>query len=201
MKTTLYILLICLLVSSCVTKRATLKTFIDPSIQKSAVKSVAVFQMRNTAFSPGETMEMDRDVTQAFSQINPTVQLMGSDESARKLNEENLASEYAQFLRDFETSGIPNSVFIKKLNAKFNVDAVLQGALYEVLQNDRMAGAKAKTSLTIRYTLLNTINGQILWEGTSHAVIETHKRYAPAIFEVATLAKQKVISAFPSLGK
>jgi hypothetical protein len=200
MKKIFYFLLISVFASSCVTKRATLKTFIDPSIQKSSVKSVAVFQMRNSSFSPGETMEMDRDVTQAFSQKNASVQLMGSDESARKLNDENLASEYAQFLRDFETSGIPNSVFIKKLNSKFNVDAVLQGALYEVLQNDRMAGAKAKTSLTIRYTLLNTNNGQILWEGTSHAVIQTYRRYAPAIFEVANLAKQKVISAFPSLG-
>jgi hypothetical protein len=63
-----------------------------------------------------------------------------------------------------------------------------------------MAGEKAKTFLTIRYTLLSKNNGQILWEGTSHAIIQTCKRYAPAIFEVATLAKQKVIRAFQSLG-
>ena len=200
MKKLFYLFIIGLLFSSCVTRRTTLKTFIDPSIQNSTVKTVAVFQMRNTAFSPGETMDMDRDITQGFILKNPNEKVVGTDESARMLNGENLADEYASFLSGFEGSGIPNTVFLKKLNTKLNLDAILQGALYEVLQNDKMRGAKAKTSLSIRYTLLSTTNGKILWEGTSHAIIEWHKKYAPAIFEVANLAKDKVISAFPNLG-
>jgi hypothetical protein len=112
-----------------------LKTFIDPLNQKSSVKSVAVFQMRNSSFSPGETMGMDRDVTQAFSQKNTSVQLMGSDKSARKLNDENLAREYAQFLRDFETSGIPNSTLMQFYREHYMKSSKMKGWLVKRLKH------------------------------------------------------------------
>jgi len=186
------------------TKRATLKTFIDPSIQTAAVKTVAVLPMRNTAFSPGETMEMDRVVTQSFSQKNSFVSVIGISEATALLNKENLTTEYAAFLENFESSGVPNTVFLNKLKHILNVDAILQGRMSDVHQNDAMRGAHAQSSLTIRYTLLSTSSGRILWEGTSNATIEyAHRnlgKIAPPFYEVGTLAQEKIISSIPALG-
>jgi len=203
MKTRLlfFVLLIGILFTGCVAKRVTLKTFIDPSIQSASVKTVAVFAMRNTAFSPGETMEMDRTITQAFFQKNNAVTAIGTSDAEILLNKENLADEYASFLSGFESSGMANTVFLNKLKAKLSVDAILQGKLSEVMQNDKMRGLPAKTTVTVRYTLLSTSTGRILWEATSNAVIQTHKRFAPPIYEVATLAQNKIISSIPTLAK
>ncbi len=188
------------LLPGCVTRRATLQTFIDPSIQTTAVKTVAVFQMRNTAFSPGETMEMDRTITQAFVQKNGSVKIIGTTEAGTMINNANLASEFSGFLGDFENSGIANTVFLNKIK-NLGIDAILQGRLFEVKQDDWARQRLAHTSLLIRYTILNTSNGKILWEGTSKADMEWYKRFAPSIYEVAQIAQQKIISVIPSLGK
>lgn len=197
----IFSLIIGILSGGCVARRATLKTFIDPSIQSTSVKTVAVFAMRNTAFSPGETMEMDRTITQAFFQTNLSVKLIGTADASAMLNRENLADEYAGFLGGFETSGMPNTVFLNKLKEKLEVDAILQGRLSEVVQTDRMRHVPARTTATVRYTLLSTTSGRILWEATSNAVIQTHKRFAPPIYEVATFAQNKILTSIPTLGK
>lgn len=189
-----------ILLSGCATKRATLKTFIDPSIQSSSVKTVAVFQMRNTSFSPGETMEIDRNITQAFVRKNNSSKLIGAAEAGTMLNDAKLADEYAKFLRDFELSGIANTAFLNKIKM-LGIDVILQGNMSGVSQEDRMRVQKAKTTLTIRYTLLDTENGKILWEGTSNATMQWNKRFAPPLYEVATMAQNKINSSIPTLGK
>lgn len=186
----------------CVQTRATLKTYIDPSIQTSAVQSVAVFSMRNTAFSPGETLEMDRAITQGFAQKNPGVKIIGSAEASRMINDANLTSEFSLFLEDFERSGIANTKMLNKIK-NLGADAILQGRLSEISQIDKniKLGIRAKTTVTVRYTLLSTSNGNILWEGTSNGVKRTYKRFAPPIYELVTKAQEKVIGSIPQLGQ
>lgn len=190
---------------ACTSSRATLKTYIDPSTDPSKVNTVAIFQMRNTAFSPGETIEMDRAITMAFKQKNSTLKSIGTTDASKLLNDANLASEYSAFLVDFENSGIPNTVFLKKLKDQFDIDAILQGKLYDVKQQDKtnmgFSSIPGQTSCTIRYTILSTNSGKILWEGTSNAVKSTGKKFAPPIYEVASMAQAKIISSIPSLGK
>ncbi len=197
-------LIIGTLFGGCVARRATLKTFIDPSIQSTSIKTVAVFAMRNTAFSPGETMEMDRTITQAFNEKNPSVAIFGTTKSDELINKENLVPDYTAFLGEFETSGLPNLVFLNKLKSLFKIDAILQGRLSEIEHRDAGPHMHAQSSLTVRYTLLSTTTGRILWEGTSHAVVEygkTKGRFAPPFYEVATLAQEKIIRSVPLLGK
>jgi len=87
----------------CASRHATLKTFIDPSIESTSVLTVAVFSMRNTAFSPGETMEFDRKTTEMFMQKNPSTKIVGTTNSIELINKENLAPEFAQFLQDLNS--------------------------------------------------------------------------------------------------
>ena len=183
----IFSLIIGTFIGGCVSRRATLKTFIDTSILSTSVKTVAVFAMRNTAFNPGETMEMDRTITQAFFQTNSTVNSTGTTDAGVWLNNEKFADEYASVLLGFETSAMPNTVFLNNLKEKLNTDAILQGKLSEIVQTDKMRHIPAKTTVTVKYSLLSITTGRILWKATSNAVIQMYKRFAPPIFEVATL--------------
>jgi hypothetical protein len=195
------------LLSSCWQTRVTLKTFVDPSIQTSSIKSIAVFPLRNTALSPGEALQLDRSITQAFSKKNISIKIIGSAEATRLLNEKNLVDSYSKFLSDFEHSGIPNVNTLKQIGNELNADAILQGTLSDVTQNDGTNGFRGQsplTSLTLRYTLLDTNNGNTLWEGTSNANKSKNgnsNKPAPPLYEVIDLALQKILTDLPALGR
>jgi hypothetical protein len=195
------------LLSSCWHTRVTLKTFVDPSIQTSSIKSIAVFSLRNTSLNPGEALQLDRSLTQAFLKKNVSVKIIGSAESTAMLNEKNLVDPYSKFLSGFESSGIPNVNILKQIGSELGVDAILQGTLYDVIQKDGaggFGGQRPQTSLTLRYTLLNTNNGNTLWEGSSNAdksKASNSRNPAPPLYEVITAAQQKILTDLPVLGK
>lgn len=188
------------LLVGCGSSKVSLKTFVDPSIQTSSVKSVAVFSLRNTALSPGEALELDRAITQEMLQKNKLIQIVGASEATTKLNEVDLVVEYSKFLSDFEHSGIPNTSTLKKIGIQLGVDAILQGTLSDVVQKDATYGVPATTSITLRYTLMSTHNGNTLWEGTSNAR-KTKGGQASPLYEVIDLAQKKILTGLPILGK
>lgn len=192
-----------LLISRCSPSRVTLKTFVDPSLQSNSIKSIVAFPLRNMALSPGEGLELDRSVTQAFFKKNPNVKIMGTSEATLKLNEYSLVEDYTHFLEDFEHSGIPNTAILKKIGDKLGVDAILQGRLSDIKQNDASYGVSASTSLSLRYTLLNTLNGNTIWEGTSNARLDKTPAWskAPPLYEVIEIAHKKILTGMPVLGK
>lgn len=92
--------------------KTSVKFFTDPSLSSTAIKSIAVFPMRNTAFSPGETMDMNRSMTQGVQRKNPSLKIVGPSEANTKINDAGLADQYAKFLVDFEYSGVPNTTIL-----------------------------------------------------------------------------------------
>jgi hypothetical protein len=193
-----------ILLTGCYDKITSIKTFVDPAIQTTSIKKIAAFSMRNTAFSPGETMEMDRIITQGLLSKNSFVSIIGITESTEMLNKENLTKEFTDFLVGFEHSGIPNTVFLNNLKSKFDIDAIFQGRMSEVVQHDKNESGKAQTGFTIRYTLLSTSNGNILWEGTCSAKIvygKSKSKFSPPFSDVGALAKEKIILSLPTLNK
>ncbi len=87
--------------SGYVSQRAivTLKTFIGPSIQTASAKTVAVFQMRNTDCSPGETIEMNRIITQSFVRKNDAVEIIETVVSGKTHYTTNLVGEFSDSLQ------------------------------------------------------------------------------------------------------
>ena len=191
-----------LLLTGC--SKVTLKTFVDPSLQTSSIKSIAVFSLRNTALSPGEALALDRAMTQEFLQKNGNLKIIGASEATTKLNESGLVEEYSKFLYNFEHSGIPNTTTLRKIGKQLGVDAILQGTLSDVIQRDgSYPGVASLSSLTLRYTLMSTQNGNILWEGTSNARksgATTFSKAAP-LYEVIDIAQKKILTGLPTLGK
>jgi len=194
----------CVLIAGCASQRATLRTFVDPSIRPESIQSVAVFPMRNVRLLPDEARELNRGVSQAFHRQNPSVKIVGPTHSTDLLNRANLAETYSDFLRDYSTSGIPNVTTLNEIRDALDVDAILQGEVFDIYQTDGIFGShKGETSVTIRYVLLSTHNGNVLWEGTSNAkkVTATTVEPAPPLYEVVLIAQHKILGALPTLGK
>lgn len=193
--------LICLIFAGC--SSATLKTFTDPSINPESIKSVAMFPMRNAQLLPDETREINRAISQTFSQKNQNIKLVSPANAIDLMNQHGLTETYSNFLRDYSTSGIPNIDVLRKIGASLKVDAILQGEIFNIRQLDSDGWSYASTSLTIRYVLLSTINGNALWEGVSNGrkMGGVFDYVAPPLYEVILLAHEKILSALPTLGK
>jgi hypothetical protein len=162
--------------------------------------------MRNTAFSPGEALDIDRGITTGLHQKNPLLKLIGTSDAVAMLNQKKLVQSYDSLLYSFEHSGIPNTDILNKIGTQLGIDAILQGRLSDVSQQDGHWGTGAQvgqTSVTIRYTILSTQTGATLWEGIATANkkggMATTK--APPLFDVTLLARNKVLKSIPVLGK
>ena len=193
-----------LLASGCATQRASLKTFVEPSIDPGSIESVAIFPIRNVRLLPDESRELNRGVTQAFSKQNPNVRIVGPTESTDLLNKAELADKYSDFLRDYATSGIPNVATLKEIGNALDVDAILQGEVFDIRQIDGAFGINCgKTSVTVRYGMLSTRHGDVLWEASSKSEKKTATTVesAPPLYEVIAIAQDKILTALPTLGK
>jgi len=184
---------------------ATLKSFVNPSIDPESIQSVAIFPIRNIRLLTDEARELNRSITQAFHDCNPTVEILGPSEAIDKLNDADLAAEYSDFLRDYATSGIPNAKTLQQIGNALGVDAILQGEVFDLKQIDgnAMYGVKGKTSLTVRYSLMSTSVGDVLWEATSNAKKQTATvlQSAPPLYEAILIAQERILTALPRLGK
>ncbi len=199
-----FFLLVILLSLGCSTTTS-LRSFIDPSIQSSSIKTIVVFPMRNTSFSPGEALDIDREITRGFQQKNPNIKIIGSAEAISLLNQKNLVLSYDSLLYGFEHSGIPNTIILKRIGSILGIDAILQGRLSDISQKDGHWGVGAEvgiTSLTIRYTLLSTQTGSTLWEGIASANLKGKiaSTNAPPLFETTLIARDKILTSIPKLG-
>jgi hypothetical protein len=193
-----------ILLTGCSVKRATLKTYVEPSLDAGAIKSIAVFPMRNVRLLPDEAREINRSVTQALNSQNPNLKIIGPAESVDLLNKAELADGYSDFLRDYATSGIPNASLLNKIGQALYADAIMQGEVYDIFQEDGAYGVnKGTTSLTVRYVILSTNKGDVLWEATSNSklVTATTIEDAPPLYEAIMQAQNKILTALPTLGE
>lgn len=194
--------------SAPVKQGSTVKTFVEPSIQSSAIKSVAIFPIQNMNLLPDEIRQFNRGITDGLGKKNPKLKLVGAVESVTMLNSADLAYKYSQFLRDYNQSGIPDIKILNQIGTALGIDAILQGEVSSISQADGYVGINGvqyygKTSLSVRYVLLSTINGGVLWEatGTAFKLSEKQKDPAPTIFEVIQLSQEKILSALPTLSQ
>ena len=186
---------------------STLKTFVEPSIQSSAIKSVAIFPIRNMNLLPDEIREFNRGITDGLGRQNPKLKLVGAVEAVTMLNAGGLADKYSQFLRDYTQSGIPDIKILNEIGTALGVDAIIQGEVFSISQTDGYSVNNlefyGKTSVSVRYILLSTVNGGVLWEatGTAYKLSDKANDPAPTIYEAIQIAQAKILSALPTLSQ
>ena len=179
---------------------ASIKAYVSPTFMPGMLKSVAILPMQNVKMLPDETRQINNEIIQAFTNKIPSVTIIRPEEAVELLNKASLSDKYAEFLKNYSVSGIPNVNTLKEIGIALKVDAIVQGEVYEIIQSDGIPYHAAKTSLTVRYVMLSTIDGAVLWDAISSANKSLSALdVAPPLIEVIKLACEKVLASLPNM--
>lgn len=194
-------LLAAFLVQGCATNKGSINSFYEPSYTKGTVDTLAVPGIRNARLAPSESQQIGRRVNQAIASKNPGVELISANEFNRFINEEGLVGDYSDFIKDYVTSGIPNRVFLEKLEEE-GIDAVMISELSNARQQDGAYGlAKGQSRITLSFTILNTTTNDVIWTASADGVkgTLTTLESAPPLVEAIQLAVEKIEGSVPLL--
>lgn len=198
-------LLACVVLGGCATHKATINTFTDAAYTESDVSSLAIFPIRNTRAAPAEAQSLTRTLAQTIHADAPDLTIVGPGEAARGLNDADLAETYARFVEDFALSGIANTEYLREVGEALDVDAIMQGEVVRAFQEDgettMFGGSKGTTRVTVRFVMLDTSDGRLLWEASSDGIRKTalNGGDAPPVIEAVELAMEKIIANLPPL--
>ena len=184
-----------LLVSACET--ASLDSYVDPSYSAKEIRKVVVLPMTNAGITPGQAQELSRSFAQGMLRTNPNIEIMGAGEAIDKINAANLADEWAVFLRNYNTSGIPNTNIVKRIGAVLGVDAIIQGSVLSVSQKDSNGYDYPMTRVNVRYGAINAKTGALLWEISSEGAMQPYSYTAAPVIDAVRLAHGKILSSIP----
>ena len=176
---------------------ASLDSYVDPSYSAKDIRRVVVLPMTNAGITPGQAQELSRSFAQGMLRTNPNLEIMGAGEAIDKINAANLADEWAVFLRNYNTSGIPNTNIVKRIGAVLGVDAIIQGSVLSVSQKDSNGFDYPMTRVNVRYGAINAKTGAMLWEISSEGSIQPYSYSAAPVIDAVRLAHGKILSSIP----
>ena len=176
---------------------ASLDSYVDPSYSATDIRRVVVLPMTNAGITPGQAQELSRSFAQGMLRPNPNLEIMGAGEAIDKINAANLADEWAVFLRNYNTSGIPNTNIVKRIGAVLGVDAIIQGSVLSVSQKDSNGFDYPMTRVNVRYGAINAKTGAMLWEISSEGSIQPYSYTAAPVIDAVRLAHGKILSSIP----
>lgn len=184
----------------CSTWKATINSYTDPAYKAGDLKKIAVFPIRNAKFAPADAQELDRKVVLEVRRRNTIIEMLGPSEAVKAINDKGLANEWAVFLGNYVSSGIPDANFLKQIGKALGVDSILQGEIVRVHAEDGDGWMRhGNTRVTVRYTMLSTATGKMLWEASSDGIRRNAgaSGEAPPIIEAVDLAITKILEVLP----
>ena len=196
-----WLFLLCVSVSSlsaCTTTQV--QTFSAPSLAATQIESIAILPFQHTRFGPHMALSLNRSIEQAFAARNQRMRIVGPAEAQAILGAANLVEVYAQFVRDYRTSGLLNKGALHQVHDALNVDAILSGSITSVVQLDGAPHRPAFTTLTLTYALIGLRNGVLLWD--TAATVNTERTVfdkAPDVEEGIPQAQAIIIANLPTL--
>ncbi|MEE9450764.1 MAG: hypothetical protein V3V72_11990 [Ignavibacteriaceae bacterium] len=201
------IILIVFIVTSCAVHEATFNSYVDPNIANEPMTSIAIFPIKNVRLALYESQQINRKISQAIHQRDPNIKLMSSNTVIDILNEYDLADDWAIFLDNYISSGIPDENFLREVGDVLNVDCILQGKIVDIFQRDGAFGLEkhsayslqGETRATVRITILSTRSGKLLWEASTDGVRATSTTLgdAPPVIEAVNLAVDRILQDLP----
>jgi PBP1b-binding outer membrane lipoprotein LpoB len=198
MKNIKFAVIFALVLSGCATSRATIDTYIDPNFSAGDVKDIAVFPLRNARLAPSEALQINREIIQAINRGNPALRIIGASEAVDVLNDKGLAEQWAKFLENYATSGIPDAGILREVGTALNVDKILQGELVNVFQRDGNGwDTLGTTRVTVHYAMMDVATNKTVWDATSDGIAQKDSLDAPPIIDAIRLAQNKILEALP----
>jgi hypothetical protein len=184
-----------------------IKTYSDPNLSISNINSIAILPLRNsftatnTSLSTSDIIELNKMFQQEFMQKNPTLKILNSVESSDILNEMDLVEEYDKLLQVYGSTGIPNTKILQNIGEKLKIDAITQGFLTKVVQNDGSYGrVNAETTIKAKYVMFSTKTGAVLWEIiVDGSKIGSTIAKAPPVEDVMGILRKKISTSIPKI--
>ncbi len=164
------------------------------------IESIAILPFQHIRFGPHIALSLNRSIEQAFAARNQRIRIVGPAEAQAILGAANLVEVYAQFVRDYHTSGLRNKGALHQVHDALNVDAILSGSITSVVQLDGAPHRPAFTTLTLTYALIGLRNGVLLWD--TAATVNTERTVfdkAPDVEEGIPQAQEIIIANLPTL--
>jgi hypothetical protein len=184
--------------SACTTTKV--RTFSAPSLAATTIESIAIVPFQHTRFGPDIALSLSRSIGQAFAARNPRMRIVGPAEAQALLGAANLVEVYAQFVRDYRTSGLLNKGALHQVHDALNVDAILSGYITSVVQLDGAPHRPAFTQLTLTYALIGLRPGVLLWDTAATVSMErTVFDKAPDVDEGLPKAQESISAHLPTL--
>ena len=153
--------------------------------------------LSNQRINAGQAIELNRALIQKMQRGNPQIEVVGGQDAIAILNQHDLADTWANFLIGYSTSGLPNTKTLLTIANALNVDAIIQGAMIQVKQEDSDGWSYPITQVIIRYTMFKGKTGAVLWELTAEGKIQPYSYSAAPVFEAAKLAHDKLLGKLP----
>lgn len=196
--------LIIVLFIGCSVKRGTINSYIEPTYNSGAIKSIAMFPIRNAKFAPSEARQINKVLSQAMHKKNPNITIVAPSKALRLINESGLASEWANFVSDYYTSGIADRKVLSKFAKALNVDAIFQGQMFNIVQADASDFVSSTTRVSVSFSIVETKTAKVIWEATSDGIRKEDKGLfdggeAVPIKEALDLAIDKIKENIPLL--
>jgi hypothetical protein len=155
MKQGFFYLAISLLFLNCSTSKV--KTYVDPNFSNSQVKSIGLLPLRNNftqtnaSLSTGDMLEINKLFQKEFITKNPNAKILNAVETSDLLNAKMLVNDYDNLLQVYGSTGIPNTTVLQNIGRELKIDAIAQGFVTKVVQNDGSYGrVNGETSITVK---------------------------------------------------
>lgn len=195
------VFIILITLSGCGGSGANSQNYQDPSFASYKIIKIGVFPIRNTNLNIGEANEVNRYFLTGLSRKTNKYSIIGPDECIDILNRDTLIKEYETYLVSYVRTGIPNKDIIKKICKAINVDAIVQGEIFNIIKIDGRYGSnKGETKCSLRYSLISGSDGKLLWETTvdSYETTSTTLSKAPPLMDVVKMAMDKMLESIPT---
>ena len=201
--------LILLLLAGCVTSDSGLNSYVDPIFNLSQINKIALFPMENSDFSISEERVLDTKVITALHSKNPEIEIMSSYTTINLLNAYNLTQVWSNYLYNYDSSGLQSKHDLFLSWETLKIDAILFGEIVGIHKVDGRdvlyaidgvhGGNQGMTKVTVKYRMLSTNTGKIVWESTSDGIKKTREIEvsAPPVIDAVNLAVDVIFKNLP----
>lgn len=190
--------LIAIPVLACTTTR--LRTYRDPSLRSVHMTRVAVLPVRGTILPPDVEANLNRAATRSLAATNPNLEIIGPTESQQMLDDAGLVGSYSRLAGNTRPGPLDWST-LERISEVLKVEGILQGRIARVDRpDDGFFHHTVVSELTLSYSLIDSRNGERLWESSATVRKERMEfKDAPRIEEIVPLAQSLALKEVPTL--
>jgi hypothetical protein len=186
--------------TGCASTKTTVRSYTDPAVGTRVITSLAILPVRNAPIAQSESIRMNREIAQTVQRQNPSLRILGPVEAIQALNASNLVADYDNYLVALAQSGIPNAEILRRVGAALDVDAIMQGQIVGLYQEDgSYPGRPGVTKFALRYSIVSTQDALLMWETSEEVKRRTGTVFeqAPPLEEVLPEATEVILKSIP----